>query len=282
MSSGLLKRGPVGGAARRGLTLLELVVVVAILAALAGILVPLLPYIMHRAHAATGATNLTEIAKAIQLFASQNGDNYPNQLDSIVDSSSGSSQIASYVLNTTGALSAGQLNSGDASALGGSGITTVAPMVENPGTTDNNGWSPTFNPYNVASGTIPNMTALSSGASAAFLSPQVAASKFNTTLTGTTTGTGTSATTTYAERFVVFGLGQFATICGNGIDGAPVWYNPTAGQDPDSTYARFGLVFQTANASGALSTAKLVGIVEFAQWGPMTKDDNLSYFYSLK
>ena len=43
MSSQLLKRRPVGGATRKGLTLLELVVVMAILAALAGVLVPLLP-----------------------------------------------------------------------------------------------------------------------------------------------------------------------------------------------------------------------------------------------
>jgi prepilin-type N-terminal cleavage/methylation domain-containing protein len=264
------------GARRKGLTLLELVVVVAILAALAGILVPLLPSLMHKTHAATGATNLSEIAKAVQLYAGQRGDNYPNQLDSIVAGAA----MATYVLNNAHALTANQLNAGDVSALRGVGITTVAPMVESSATGAVN-WSPTFNPYGVASGTIPTMAPFSTTGSgtttyayAAFLDPTVAAAKLGTTLTG--------SAAPYAERFVVFGLGKFATICGQGIDEAPVWYNPSEGQDPDSTYSRFGLVFQTADANGALSQAKFLGVVEFAQWGTMTKDDNLSYFYSLK
>ena len=87
MLSRKLRRSYKGGDGRAGLTLLELVVVIAILAALAGILVPLLPTSCNRPHAATGATNLSEIAKAVQLYASQNGDNYPNQLDTIVDGS---------------------------------------------------------------------------------------------------------------------------------------------------------------------------------------------------
>ena len=111
----------------------------------------------------------------------------------------------------------------------------------------------------------------------AFLDPGVAAGKLGVSNMGSTSSTNNG-------RFVVCGLGKFATCCGTTMDEAPVWYNPTAGQDPDSVYARFGLVFQTADqATGnALARARLVGIVEFAQWGTMTKDDNLSYFYSLK
>lgn len=224
---------------------------------------------MHKTHAATGATNLSEIAKAVQLYASQRGDNYPNQLDSMVADGA----IPSYVLNSTHALSATTLLAGDVSALSGAGITTVAPMLEkaDAGATS---WSPTFNPYGVASGTIPTMTPLATSVTAAFLNPTVAAAKLGTTLTGTSGN--------YTERFVVFGLGKFATICGKGMDEAPVWYNPSDGQDPDSVYSRFGLVFQTADANGAMSSARFLGVVEFAQWGTMTKDDNLSYFYSLK
>ena len=70
---------------RKGLTLLELVVVIAILAALAGILVPLLPG-NHDQDACLDRRNEPgEIAKAVQLYAAQNGDNYPDKLDSIVD-----------------------------------------------------------------------------------------------------------------------------------------------------------------------------------------------------
>ena len=83
-------------AVRSGFTLLELVVVIAILAALAGILVPLLPGLVGKAGTAAGATNLGEAAKAVQLYAAQNNDQYPDQLDSIVDDGGA---IASYVPN---------------------------------------------------------------------------------------------------------------------------------------------------------------------------------------
>lgn len=269
-----LRRCYGGAAGRKGLTLLELVVVIAILAALAGVLVPLLPAIMNKTHASTGATNLGEIAKAIQLYAAQNGDNYPDMLDSIV--ASPTSKIATYVLNNAGNLTANTLNSGDASALNSAGINNLSQMVESSGSSDTN-WSPTFNPYDVAAGTMATMTTVSTGATVAFLDPGVAAGKLGVSNMGSTSSTNNG-------RFVVCGLGKFATCCGTTMDEAPVWYNPTAGQDPDSVYARFGLVFQTADqATGnALARARLVGIVEFAQWGTMTKDDNLSYFYSLK
>lgn len=269
-----------GGRTRRGLTLLELVVVIAILAALAGILVPLLPSLLNKTHASTGATNLGEIAKAIQLYASQNGDNYPNNLDSIVAGSS----IASYVpngnptLGVPGSLIAGPLNANDVAALNGSGINQMAQMMAQ---TNDGNWSPTFNPYDVAPpATAPTITAVTTSTTVAFLDPAVAASKLGATLTSAGTGTGTAAD---YQRFVVFGLGKYASCCGQTMDEAPVWYNPTAGQDPDSVYARFGLVFQTTDSAGnALARAKLIGVVEFATWGTMTKDDNLSYYYSLK
>ena len=125
---------------------------------------------------------------------------------------------------------------------------------------------------------MPTFTSLDTGTNVAFLTAAAAARKLGTSLTPTTSGG-----TTYNERFVVFGLGKFATVCGDTIDEAPVWFNPSPNQDPDHVYARFGLVFQTADSTGAAMTrAKLVGVVEFAQWGTMTKDDNLSYYYSLK
>ena len=269
-----LRRCYGGAAGRKGLTLLELVVVIAILAALAGVLVPLLPAIMNKTHASTGATNLGEIAKAIQLYAAQNGDNYPDMLDSIV--ASPTSKIATYVLNNAGNLTANTLNSGDASALNSAGINNLSQMVEKL-------W---FKRYQLES----HLQSLRRGrrdhgyddhsqrrATVAFLDPGVAAGKLGVSNMGSTSSTNNG-------RFVVCGLGKFATCCGTTMDEAPVWYNPTAGQDPDSVYARFGLVFQTADqATGnALARARLVGIVEFAQWGTMTKDDNLSYFYSLK
>jgi len=276
--------------ARRGLTLLELVVVIAILAALAGILVPLLPNVIFKAHASAGATNLGEIAKAVQLFNVENGNSYPNQLDNLANSSG----LLSYVPTDGTSLTTDALNANDVQALAGGngqpgcGITAVAQIVasKSDGT-----WSPTFNPYDLASGTSPStiMTPIpygaTSGPTAAFLNPAVAAAKLGATNNG-------------VERYVVFGLGKFATCVGQTMDEAPVWYNPTAGQDPDQVYCRFGLVFQTVGftatttysggtpsttyAANPFPVAKLIGVIEFASFGTMTKDDNLSFYYSLQ
>ena len=83
---------------------------------------------------------------------------------------------------------------------------------------------------------------------------------------------------------MVFGLGKYSTIVGTGMDDAPVFYNPgnTNGtsNDPNTTYSRFGLVFQVDNASGVLGTANFVGVVALTQYGVMGRDDNLNFYYS--
>jgi prepilin-type N-terminal cleavage/methylation domain-containing protein len=277
MSSQLLKRRPVGGATRKGLTLLELVVVVAILAALAGILVPLLPSLMYRTHAATGATNNVEVTKAVQLYAGLTNQQYPNQLDSIVVGST----LATYVLNGPSAapqLSADTLQPGEATALSNAGITRVAPMIENPGTTNTtdyqNDWAATFFPYGNDVSVTPTFVAPTH---AAFITPAVVAQKFGGNWPGNTSGS--------KARYAVFGLGKFSTIVGTGMDEAPVWFNPGStngvSNDPNTTYSRFGLVFQVADDSGAaLTTASFVGVVELGGWGVASRDDNLNFFYS--
>lgn len=258
---------------RHGLTLLELVVVMAILAALAGILVPLFPNLIYKAHTSTGATNLGEIAKAVQLYAANNGNNYPSNFDSLVTTgSTATTGLASYVADQTSDLTASSLQSADLNALNAAGISAVVSMVENPNTPNTSGdhqndWSPTFYPYGNDSSVTPTSGTLSTSSKVAYLSPTVAASKFAVSAAGT---------------YVVFGLGKYCTLASTGMDEAPVWYNPSQGYDPDSKYCRFGLVFQTADVNGPLSMAKFLGPVELAQWGVMTKDDNLSFNYSLK
>ena len=161
-----------GSSARRGLTLLELVVVMAVLACLAGILVPVASSMIYRSHAATAATNNVEVTKAVQLYASLTNQQYPNQLDSIVDAKTGAgtpAQIATYVLygqdaGTLAQLTFGTLLPTEVQALAAAGITTVAPMVENPNKPNTNGdyqndWSATFFPYGNDSTATPTFAA---------------------------------------------------------------------------------------------------------------------------
>lgn len=252
------------GNAPRGLTLLELVVVMVILAALAGILVPLLPNLARKGHTSAGATNLGEIAKAIQLYASQNGDSFPNNMDSIVNETGA---IATYVPTVaTSALQTGTLTAAELKTLTDVGITTMVQMIEKPATPGS--WSPTFFPYGTSSSTPPTPTTLTADSTTvALLNPAVAAAKFALPNDG---------------KYVVFGLGKYCTAVSSVMNEAPVWYSPVQDMDPASKYARFGLVFQLAGAGGAtLSRARFVGPVEFGPWGTMTKDDNLGYHYTL-
>ena len=250
--------------------------------ALAGILIPLLPSLVEKASSSAGATNLSEIVKAVQLFASQHNDVYPDQLDSIVDNKGA---IASYVPNDTYGTTPMvpyQLTGPDVSALMMSGIMNVSQMVANPGTTNTtdyqNDWNPTFFPYGNDSSKAPTEVSLagsgggmggsSPGITVASVPGEVAAQKFGLPATGT---------------YVVFGLGKYSTISGVGMNQPPVWFNPMNTQDPNSVYCRFGLVFQTAGASGvALTQAKFVGAVAFSMFGLVTQDDQLSQNYSLK
>ncbi|MCU0982921.1 MAG: type II secretion system GspH family protein [Pirellulaceae bacterium] len=256
------------GVARRGLTLLELVVVMVILAALAGILVPLLPNLARKGHTSAGATNLGEIAKAIQLYASQNGDSFPNNYDSIVNADGA---IATYVPTVSAmfggqpVLTVGNLTSTEVSRLSDVGITTIVQMIEQPANPGS--WSPTFFPYGTAPATPPTPVTLATSTNVALLNPAVAAAKFALPNDG---------------KYVVFGIGKYCTAVSTVMNEAPVWYSPVQDMDPASKYARFGLVFQLAGAGGAtLSRAKFVGPVEFGPWGTMTKDDNLGYHYTL-
>src|SRR5207245_6349560 len=82
--------------ARRGLTLMELVIVLVILVALAGIVIPLLPNMLTRAHTASAATNMQEVIKLIATYA-QLTFAYPDGWDSLTDGAN----IVSYVPTTT-------------------------------------------------------------------------------------------------------------------------------------------------------------------------------------
>jgi hypothetical protein len=83
-------------------------------------------------------------------------------------------------------------------------------------------------------------------------------------------------------RYVVFGLGKEATICnGHGMSKAPIANNTLPGEDPNTKYCRFGLVFQTTDTSGtALAEARFIGPVQFTGYGLWTKDDAIRGYYA--
>jgi prepilin-type N-terminal cleavage/methylation domain-containing protein len=73
------------GSARRGFTLLELVVVIAILATLAGLVVSKVDWTRRQADMAASADTCVEIGKNIQLYLTEMGE-LPNGMDSLLAS----------------------------------------------------------------------------------------------------------------------------------------------------------------------------------------------------
>ncbi|HEX4147141.1 MAG TPA: type II secretion system protein [Pirellulales bacterium] len=249
---------------RRGLTLLELVVVMAILAGLAAILIPLFPNLLSQSHSSAAATNVAEVTKAVQMYYSQNAL-YPNNLDSLT---SGAALFTSLPMVTSGAMA--QLNQDlvvtaapsatDVSALNSAGLTTVLNMQQTAtsGVT-NSVWSPTFYPYGDGTNGLvvaPTPTTISISTPLVQLSA-AAAQRLGLESNGVTTNT-----------YYVFGLGDYSSMQGTAMDQAPVHWmanmtmnGATMSMSPSTVYSRFGLIFQTASAGTALSTAKFVGTV---------------------
>jgi Tfp pilus assembly protein PilE len=257
--------------ARSALTLVELVVVLAILAALAGIVIPLMPGLVAKSNSTAGMTNLDEIVKAVQLYASQHNSEFPNDYDSLVDSSGA---LQSYVPNGFGSwFSQGTSGTGgsgtgssstlsaDLAALSLVGIDHVVPMSTQPTGTIGD-WSPTYFPYGTDATVIPTPVALGgSGGGLAYVNGSVAAGLFAVPSDG---------------RYVIFGLGKFSTISGVTMAQPPVYFSATNGYDPDHRYARFGLVFQTAGAGGtALIQAKFLGAVAIDYYGLQNQDQQM-------
>lgn len=282
----------------RGLTLLELVVVMVILTALAGILIPLMSNITSEAHYSAAATNASEVTKAVQMYASQNGNFYPNYLDSLVDSTGALFQYLPMVTNSGSQLAADLLpvnpSTNDVSSLQAAGILNVLNMQEGASSSVTNSvWNPTFYPY----GDGTNGLAVAPSTTGAAVN--VSASGFLAQLSAGTTGAAARLGLSTTGTYYVFGLGDYSSMQGSAMSEAPVhWMSnmtmtmpsgmtTTMSMNPKTVYSRFGLVFQTNSGNGATNTsanqispARFVGTVLLTGSGVATGDKPLSNFYS--
>jgi prepilin-type N-terminal cleavage/methylation domain-containing protein len=73
----------VGRFGDRGFTLIELLVVISIISLLMGIIVPVLGKVRRQARAMQGMNNQKEIASALNLFASDNDERYPESIGAV-------------------------------------------------------------------------------------------------------------------------------------------------------------------------------------------------------
>ena len=265
---------------RPGLTLIELIVVLMILIALAGILIPMLPGMLGRAHNSTCATNIGETTRAIITYQ-QLYSQYPNNWDALGDGT----KIIDYFANGAalpasqggpgtnpgnGELTALTLTAAEASALTGTGITTVQAMVPTFASAPA-GFDPTFNNY---SSTTPatGAVAIKTGTVLAGLDPANNANALARCITFNLSTTG---------RFVVLGVGPRNSMIGKTVQSAPVHFPDQTVINPEYAYMRFCAIFRVSDSAvGAnITQATLVGVAPIMDSGLGGIDDHLQGWF---
>jgi len=215
---------------QRGLTLIELVVVLAILVALAGLIIGNFPSLFRKATRAVGANSIQDIARAVQFQATVR-NNFGSGYDNLVNSGG-----TLYTYLAQGALST-QLApvtivaaDGDDTALTSLGLTEVySPIV---GVTDNITWD--------AYGQTAVSTPIAGGLVVSGVTTNVAHPLFNNAYGS-------------FDKYIILGVGSRCTLVGadRSLLEAPTRSSATPGNDPKTSYQRYGVVFGLRGAAAS-------------------------------
>lgn len=238
---------------KEGLTLLELVVVLTVLVALAGIVLPSLPNLLRQSHVAVCSTNIPELNKSVLIFSTLNTGQHPNRLDNLVDAAGALDGLPDGGADFGTNLGVGTLTEDEVESLAELGITEVVIA-------DWSG-SPTFEAHN---GTP---AALDDTIEVLIASDLHIAEVMN-------------APAIPGSRFVVFGVGQQATIVGaraGGIFEAPVHFSDEPGQDPNTAYSRYVLVYRVFDDDG--EPAEFVGASALHDDGLENVNEHIAEFF---
>lgn len=232
--------------ARQGLTLLELVIVLAILAALAGLVLPLAGTYLTKAHAGAASDNFKEISKVVQQYQTVTRL-YPDQLDSLLEDTATGTVFTEIPGATGGDLSATTITANIFTSLTEAGITSYC---EHNTSSDSSTFASTDPPAAFIV-TTDSVATVDAGAVLAEL--------------GVGDGSGT---------YAIFGFGHETNIIGDWIQEAP-YHFPEEG-NPNTSYNRFGLVFDITDAPEA---ARFVGVVSFHEDGVVGISEPLAEFF---
>lgn len=259
-----------GRAARRGLTLLELIVVLTILVAIGGIVLNIIPNMLGRSHMAACATNIPELAKSIEQYMSLRGS-YPDKFDSLRDSSGAlvtylpSMTSGSFINNAL--VTTPTLTAGDVTALSAAGIKNVMPMIEKPATSPGD-WSASVWPYSTSRNTVPTAAAISTSNLCQLKNEQAS----------TVLGQDADADC----RYVILGIGSQCTMVGVSSHEAPSAFVANMSDSINDHYYRYGAVFKVADSTGSsLSAAKFCGCVMISPKGIRNAEQHVSAWFTL-
>lgn len=243
--------------ARRGLTLMELIVVLVILIGLAGILIPLFPSLIGRAHTSAGATNDAEVTKAMQVHEATYFS-YPDHYDSLLGTGGTAlfAKLPTDGVNPVGGateLNFAPLTAATAASLANAGVANVWDLDD--ATSD-----PTFNPYGAV---------------------RVLAATGNVAVLGVDAITRMNLPP--GETYVVFGIGRRCTMVGRSLTDPPVHFADDQANTPEKVYGRKCVVFAVTKNTGAAARdrAKFIGSVSLHPDGVVTADDHLREYYGI-
>lgn len=260
-------------AARRGLTLIELVVVLVVLAAVAGLLLPQLPNVLSDTRTTVGATNVKELSKALQTYNTTNFG-YPEGFDALV---AADGTIFPALPSNGDGVAGGDLDSFE--TAGGTVETAqdalfeagVVSLMENVGPGANADWDATFKPYNLV---------VDGNGQSVPVDP-VPTATFGDFIGLSASGKSKLNLSADAD-FVVLGVGNRCTVVGDGVLNAPVNFQSSRQVDGENpVYQRYAAVFQvTTDAGGTLEAARLVGVIAIEDDEILGVDDFLNTYYT--
>jgi len=212
-------------ARQAGMTLIELTVVLLVLVGLAGLLIPYVSGFVTKTHDSTGASNIQALNNAVQRYAVEHYDNFPDKLDSLVEGSGATAAPFTKMMSTS-FYDLLILDADKAASLTKAGINTVMEM--DPSTTN-----ATFNNTNNEIAVADTVRVL----------------EINTTAIPNLAAVMGKPLDTANNHYVVFGLGDDSTIAGQTVSDVPVHFAQNANMGADKRYNHFVLVFEVPKAA---------------------------------
>lgn len=203
--------------ARRGFTLIELIVVLMILTALAGLAIPAVTSMVTRTHGSSGSANIAMISNAISRYEIQYLT-YPDRFDSLKNTLAGATVTDFTGLSTelTENCTALTLTAAHVDALNAAGITTLRLHAQPDA--DNDATFQLTTPGTIAVNNV--LLSITDGV--------------NETLQGLDT----------AGTYVLLGVGNQSEMIGRTLTDAPVHFPELAIENPAVIYNRFLAVFE--------------------------------------
>jgi len=230
-------------ARQAGMTLIELTVVLLVLVGLAGLLIPYVSGFIGKTHDSTGSSNIQAVNNAVQRYAVEHYDNFPNKLDSLIDGSTVYSKMMGELMtgsSFTPYLVPLTLDANQAKSFTDIGITTLKQMDA----TTNNG---TFN----------NVSATDFAVEDTVVVAELDVTQFADSATLAEV-MGKPVDTDH-NHYVVFGMGEDSTIAGSTLSDVPVHFAQNADMGADKAYNHFTLVFEVPKGAYCELTAHMVG-----------------------